>query len=319
MSYWVTSFKRTKTFGLMPVNIYVLTRMPRDCTAPPIDWDDVMNSPVTCLPDPIQNMAGQKNLKIKSKKKTRDVIVRPNTSLQNVVSAPVAMGAVDRGNRKNLPNMIMKGPTALVRNFEQVGAFPTGNTSFQISGAVSNPGIPGSFPWLSAIAANYQKFRFRYLRFFFSGSCPTSTTGKVFISLTYDGLDSIPSTLAQIMQSEDSCSGPAWFGGVVSGEKAFDVRLPADSNVFVDADCKRFVNNWYLCRINTTDTELQLSGTATGGNGTLALTGDVISSSSFPCKVYYGNNGVTSSTIPGELYVAYEVEFCEPVASALAL
>jgi hypothetical protein len=295
------------------VNIYVLTKMPRDCTALPFG-EVVMNSPVSCLPDPIQNMAGKKKIK------ARQVVLRKkNNPIPRVQSAPAAMGAIDRGRRPNLPMMIMKGPTAIVRNFEQVGAFPSGNTAFQISGAISNVGIPSSFPWLAAIATNYQKFRFRSLRFFFSGACPTSTNGKVFINISYDVLDNAPSTLAQVMQSEDSCSGPAWFGGVVSGEKAFDPRLPADSNIYVDADCKRFTNAWYLVRNSTSDIGVTLTGTPTGGLGSLTLTGDTVSASSVPCRVYYGNNGVTSSTIPGELYVAYDVEFCEPVAAATTL
>jgi hypothetical protein len=245
----------------------------------------------------------------------KSVNLRPKIT----TSAPAAFGDVNRGRRPNLPAMTMKGPTAIVRNYEEVAVFPTGNTAFQASGAISNVGIAGSFPWLSSIALNYSKFRFRKLRFFFSGSCPTSTTGKVWINITYDALDTAPSTLAQVMQSEDSCSGPAWFGGVVSSEKAFDPRLAADSNIYVDADCSRFVNNWYNVRLNTTDVTLALTGAPTGGIGTLGLSGDTTSANSIPCRVFYGNNGVTSTTVPGELYVAYEVELIEPVASALNL
>lgn len=272
-----------------------------------------MNSPVSCLPDPIQNMKKKTSSKNKNKSQGK------RRNIPRVVSAPAAMGEVNFGKRPNLPQMTMKGPSTVVRNYEQVAAFPSGNTAFQISGALSNPGIAGSFPWLSPIAQNYTKFRFRYLRFFFSGSCPTSTTGKVFINISYDALDSAPASLAQVMQSEDSCSGPAWFGGVVSSEKAFDRRLPADSNIFVDVDCARFALPWYVVRDSTTNVALALTGTPTGGLGTLALSGNTIDAGSLPCRVYYGNSAVTSSTVPGELYVAYEIELIEPVASATAL
>jgi hypothetical protein len=244
---------------------------------------------------------------------------KPRPRISYVPSAPAAMGAVDRGKKAGLPVMTMRGPTTILRNYEQVAAFPTGNAAFQASGAITNPGIAGSFPWLAAIAANYSKFRFRYLRFFFSGSCPTSTTGKVWINISYDPIDTTPSTLAQVMQSEDSCSGPAWFGGVVSNEKAFDRRLPADSNIFVDVDCKRFSLPWYVVRSSTTTVGVSLSGAPTGGIGTLILAGSTIDPSAVPCRLYFGNNGVTASTVPGELYVAYEVELIEPLASALAV
>lgn len=256
----------------------------------------------------------KKNSKKNAKSRTKKVVIR-RTVTNTVPSAPAAMGAIDRGRRPNLPSMVMKGPTTLVRNYEQVAAFPAGNTAFQAQGAISNVGIAGSFPWLSTIAANYTKFRFRFLRFFFSGSCPTSTTGKVWINISYDALDSAPSTLAQVMQSEDSCSGPAWFGGVVSGEKAFDPRLPADSNIFVDADCGRFALPWYVVRNSTANVALALSGAPTGGIGTLALAGNTVDSAAIPCRLYFGNNAVSSAITPGELYVAYEVELIEPVST----
>lgn len=233
--------------------------------------------------------------------------------LRNVLSAPAAMGEINRGKRPNLPSMVMRGPQAVVRNYEQVAAFPAGNTAFQASGAISNPGIASSFPWLASLAINYSKFRFKYLRFFFSGSCPTSTTGKVWITIQYDALDSAPTTLAAVLQSEDSCSGPAWFGGVVSTEKAFDRRLSADSNIFVDADCSRLNMPWYYVRSSVADTGVALGGTIPGG---LTLGGNTTDGTSIPCRVFYGNNAVTSSTVPGELYVAYEVELVGPIASA---
>lgn len=258
-------------------------------------------------------MAGNK--KIKQKKPGK----RPNNkapSLLMVPSAPSAMGAIDRGKRVGLPVIRQVGSLCTVRNYEQVAAFPTGNTSFQAAGALINPGIASVFPWLSAIATNFSKFRFRYLRFFFSGSCPTSTTGKVWINIDYDSLDTAPSSLAQVLQSEDSCSGPAWFGGVVSSEKAFDKRLPSDSNIFVDADVSKMGMNWYMVRTTLTDLQVSLSGTPTGGLGTLTLAGNTVDSAALPCHVFYGNNAVTSSTVPGELYVAYEIQLIEPTYAA---
>jgi len=245
-----------------------------------------------------------------------------NTQASNVVvrppglAPPVGYGEVNRGRRANLPSMVMNGPNAVCKNYELISSFQTGNAAFQESSVNLNPGITSVFPWLSSIARNYNKFRFLRLRFFFSGSCPTSTAGKVWIRLSYDPLDAAPTTLAEVMQSENSCSGPAWFGGTVSNEKAFDRNLAADANIYVDADCSRFSLPWYVIRNTDAATRLALTGAPTGGIGTLALSGSTIDNTSVPCRLSYGNNSVTTSTIPGELYVAYEVELIEPVASS---
>lgn len=271
-----------------------------------------MYSPVCHIAGPNTNMIRTRRKtkrQVKKKPKTASVIVRPPG-----LAPPVGYGEITRGKRPGLPLMMMKGPSAICRNYELVTSYTAGNAGFQESSFSVNPGIPTVFPWLSSIAKNYTKYRFLKLRYFFSGSCPTSTSGKVWMRIIYDPSDAAPANLGEVLQSENSCSGPAWFGGTVSNEKAFDPVLAADANIYVDADCSRFGLPWYIVRNTDAATRINLTGTPTGGLGTLALTGSTIDNTSVPCRVGYGNNSVTSSTIPGELYVAYEVELIEPVA-----
>lgn len=270
-----------------------------------------MNSPVSCLPDPIQNMV--KKGKIKNKNLKRK-IPRPLSSMASAL-APASYGVVN-GRKPRLPEMTQRGGRCLVRNYELVTTFPTGNTAFQAAGGICNPGLAINFPWLSTIAAGFQKFRWQSLRYFFSGSCPTTTTGKTWIQLSYDALDSAPTTLALTMQSEDASTGPAWFGGAVNDEKAFDKQMSTDSNIYVDFDPKKVAQPYHYVRTSNADTSIGLSGTPTGGLGTLVTSGAVYDTSAIPVRVYYGNSAVTSSTVPGELYVAYVCELFEPVAPA---
>jgi len=49
-----------------------------------------------------------------------------------------------------------------------------------------NPGNISIFPWLSRIAQNYEKYRFRNLSFEYSPSCPTTTRGVLVMGIDYD-------------------------------------------------------------------------------------------------------------------------------------
>jgi hypothetical protein len=314
---WVSLFKRTKTFGLAPVNIYVLTKMPRDCTAPPCyGKDNVMNSPVSCLPDPIQNMRKSilKNTQ-KQKKTLKKRMARPTSYIQHL-TAPVSYGMVS-GGKRNLPIGAMTPGKMIVKNYEQSVVWPNGNTAFQDSGLWCNPGIAATFPWLSGIAQNYQKFRFLFLRFFFSSSVATSTAGKVWMQLSYDGEDGAPASLAAALASEDSSAGPAWFGGAVSDDKAFAPDVNGDANIYVDVDCSKLTQPWYYVR-NSVAAVSPSSGGALAGtipSGLMFTQGDYLDESSLPCRLFYGSNNLAAIS-PGEMYAAYIVEFIEPVAPA---
>jgi hypothetical protein len=311
--------KRTKTLGLIPVNIYVLTKMPRDCTAPSSGRISTMNSPVSCLPDPIQNMGKtKKNTKTKkttSKKKTK------NTPFLQQLAAPVAYGSM-AGNRRNLPIATMSNGGSVVKNYEQCFAFPAGNGAFTVGGFDINPGVVANFPWLNTLARNYQKFRFLYLRFFYSSSVSTATPGKVWMSYSYDAQDAPPSSLATAMASSNSTAGPVWFGGAINEAKAFDPSLNGDANVFIDVDVAKWANNWYYVRNTITGGTEPSAGGALSGVIPAGLTftqGSYVDEAAIPAKLFYGTNGLNAGVVPGELYVSYICEFCEAVAPADAV
>jgi len=232
-------------------------------------------------------------------------------------AAPSAVGTiVGRGSK--FPKMVMSGNCATVQNFELVKSFPSATGNFDISTIYANPGIAVSFPWLSGLAQNYSKFRWRFLRFFYSSSCPTSTTGKVFIYVDYNWASSNPTTLAQVVSGDTSSTGPAWFGGTVNVDKGFG-PMASDADIFTDVDCTRLTQPWYFVRTsNTYGGGGSLTGAPTGGIGTLAFSpGTPTDESAYTVRVCCGNNGVTSSTVPGELYVSYICDLIEPVASVL--
>jgi hypothetical protein len=258
----------------------------------------------------------------KNKKKKTARIPRPRPFLMDV-QAPAAYGAVQhRGSSTLYPTLMQQGGRMFVKNYELISALTAGNGAFQLQSFTTNPGIPSSFPWLTSVAQGFQKFKWHYLRYFFSGSCSTTTAGKVYVEVSYDYLDTTPSSLAQVMASDTASSGPAWFGGAISKEKAFDPRLNGDANIFVDVDCAKFTHPYYYVRSTSVSSSNggSLTGAPTGGIGTLAFVpGTSVESSAEPAVIYTGGSGVTNGTAPGELYAAYVIEFFEPVAPATAI
>lgn len=73
-----------------------------------------------------------------------------------------------------------------------------------------NPGLPGSFPWLSGIANNYESYAFKSLRFHYIPRCSSATPGTVMMLMDYDCLDAAPTLEQEIMNSHRATSGPAW-------------------------------------------------------------------------------------------------------------
>lgn len=55
-----------------------------------------------------------------------------------------------------------------------------------IDGIVCNPGLNASFPWLSDIAAGYERYRFHKLEYTFVSAAATSERGRVGLAFQYD-------------------------------------------------------------------------------------------------------------------------------------
>jgi hypothetical protein len=71
-------------------------------------------------------------------------------------------------------------------------------TSFTNTQFPLNPGQVGTFPWLSKIAANWEKYRFNKIEFYYkpeaSAYATAGQTGKVILSFDYDAADAAPTS-----------------------------------------------------------------------------------------------------------------------------
>ncbi len=110
-----------------------------------------------------------------------------------------------------------KGPTDKARSWrfpgrERIAAIagtssstvPT-VTSFQV-----NPGLSGTFPWLSGESDKWDQYCFRKLIFEWIPASGSSGTGFAAISPDYDASDPAPTTTAQISNTEDSVVQRVW-------------------------------------------------------------------------------------------------------------
>jgi len=72
-----------------------------------------------------------------------------------------------------------------------------------------NPGQVTTFPWLSKQAAQWEKYRFEFLEFYYkpevSGFATEGQSGKVIFSVDYDASDAPPSTKQQAEDTDPHC------------------------------------------------------------------------------------------------------------------
>jgi len=65
---------------------------------------------------------------------------------------------------------------------------------------VVQPGLNSTFPWLSNIALLYDRYKFLKLELEFITSCPTTTSGTVYMAFDPDALDQGPSSTSDMLQ-----------------------------------------------------------------------------------------------------------------------
>lgn len=77
-----------------------------------------------------------------------------------------------------------------------------GSVSFATSGFYMNPGQVLTFPWLSTISKQFEKYEVKSMTFYYkplvSGFATAGQTGKIMLSFDYDASDPLPSTKQQV-------------------------------------------------------------------------------------------------------------------------
>lgn len=176
---------------------------------------------------------------------------------QAATAAVAAVAAVSEKKRKRRRNRVKKGgkiplaspsghfshraqmrPTSeggvVVRHREYVAALRPTSAPWELIGNSGsapgldfNPGCPLLFPWLSSIAGNYEKFRFRSLKFELTTMCAATVTGCWTMAVDYDWDDAVAATKAEMLQNHTAVAFSAWESRtLVCDQKALNGDLP---------------------------------------------------------------------------------------------
>jgi len=98
----------------------------------------------------------------------------------------------------------LTGRTCTIVEDEYIAEVIGGSTgaNFNNTAYAINPGQAGTFPWLSKIAQQWEKYHFNMLEFYYkpevTGFATAGTTGKVIFSVDFDASDSPPASKQQM-------------------------------------------------------------------------------------------------------------------------
>lgn len=143
-----------------------------------------------------------------------------------------------------------------------------------------NAGSGNAFPWLSQIAANYDRYRFKRLRLVYVPLCPTTEGGRVTMLYDVDSTDPIPLDRQALSNYHCSSEGAPW------ATQYLDCKLSDNSK-------------WYY----------------TDGTSSNSLTNNTLNATLDQGQFFAATYAGTSTNSIGEIYALYDVELTDPQPS----
>lgn len=111
-----------------------------------------------------------------------------------------------RAANKNRARSSIGSRTIVVKHAEQIGAYTTTSADFTVLDTFDLlPTDTLTFPWLSGIAARYERYRFLKCSFRLSTSAPSTASGMVTLCFDYDYADPIPVAERDMTLCENWC------------------------------------------------------------------------------------------------------------------
>lgn len=187
-------------------------------------------------------------------KKPVKVKRKPKQTKTQLVSQPVAKGSVVK---RNPPTITPLRDGLRIRHREHLFTYTqTTNFAWRVRNFPINPGLPGTFPWLSGLARMFEQYVVHKLTFHYVPIAPTSYPGAVVMCVDYDPRDAeynLGLTRIQMMQNASAVSGPVWShcslstksSGLMGGTSRKFVRVydvdPLMSTSVRSSDCGDFI------------------------------------------------------------------------------
>jgi hypothetical protein len=140
--------------------------------------------------------------------KSRSARKRRNRRSGGVIQTSVP---VSIGTRSVNPVARIGGAGNVVRvAHREYVADVNGSVAYSVVGYAVNPGQAGTFPWLSILARNFEKYRFRKCHFIFQSSVSTTVGGVVLSAIDLDASDPAPPTKQTIMSYQGAARSNVW-------------------------------------------------------------------------------------------------------------
>jgi hypothetical protein len=111
---------------------------------------------------------------------------------------------------------------------------------FSTVGFPCNPGMSGSFPWLSKIARRYEEYRFKRLRYEFRSVASSATPGVVMMSFDYDAADAAPATKSEQAQTIPNSECNVWMNNDLSVPTSSQFRYVRAGTLAANLDVKTY-------------------------------------------------------------------------------
>lgn len=134
------------------------------------------------------------------------------TTRNNTVTAPTAKSSRTVTVIKPRQGPKVERRTQLITTILSSSAFTVNNGSTVVTKYRLNPSNVHIFPSLAVEAANYDEYRFTYLRAYYRPFAATTTAGRVEICFDPDSQDEFPTARQELDQYSRSCASPVWSG-----------------------------------------------------------------------------------------------------------
>lgn len=131
-----------------------------------------------------------------------------NNRPKGLVTGPAASGRVISSSNRRSPQVSSTRSGMSIRHIERILTV-NGSTEFSLTQFSCNPGLDSSFPWLSAIATRFEKYKFRSLKFHYTPAAATAA-GSVLLVFDFDPMDPAPASVIDAMTYHDFAQTPIW-------------------------------------------------------------------------------------------------------------
>jgi len=173
--------------------------------------------------------------------------------------APLALGRVRRSQRPVISSIGNNGDVVIAHR-EYITDL-SGSVGFAAISFPVNPGLPGTFPWLSSVASRFESYAFDKLCFKFETEKSASTNGSVLGAIDYDASDSAPANKTQVMSYRSATRSQTWEDFDMSSlsedlhkRKSYFTRF---GSLTANEDIKLYdTGNFFFCTQGQADTTL---------------------------------------------------------------